>query len=1760
MRFASSAPTRWLLGALVAGLAAFAALPGRAADAARDEPPALFNSDTRFTGEPFFLLTDATFGSAEPARVRLEVTNPSSLDQPGGVDVVLYRVPEPLAFLQKQRNLHRVRVEGRPADESLANTLTHLWDSWVVKSRLAWQKLFSADARRSVTAKAPELKTPKALTQPSTFEEPPQFRPIAGLELVDRFRYPVQAAKAIQPPKDVKLAGSSSDFIKPSEGNVFVPLGRRAPGLYVVEAIAGKHRATTLLFVADTVALAKVSGEQMLVFTANRQSGAAVPATRVVWTDGIGVLKTGTADAQGLARLDRKAPEQTYLFGQDPAGGVFISENFYYDSEIYAAKVYAVTDRPLYRPGDAVRVKVTGREFRSARESVPLKDAELTLQVFDPAGQHVLTQTLRFSGTGGGADTRFVLPDNATAGGYELRVTMDGDDHTAAFRVAEYQKPHFEIGLVPDKADWKTGEAIAGKLQLTYPDGKPVGNARVALTARAQTLTMIEGELDYAGQAPLKLVQDDLLTDSGGVARFSLPAASEPSRYVLTALATDGAAYRVRTSKELLVERSGGSYRLTPDRQFSRPGETVAFAVRPSERSSAGTTTATATATAPAPATKPAAWEWLRLENRASAKGAMPSGSATTLPIAFPQPGSYTVTLRDEKNRIVAATSHFVSGDGLKAPAGSIGMVFDKARYRPGETAEVLVSFPEPIDHALVTLERDKVEAAALLGARVPWLRAERIAPTQWKLQLPVTPEMSPNMTLSIGYVKAGDFVFQNQGVLVEQPKIGIDFTPDKAVYAPGETVTVEVQTTLGGKPAPAEVTVGVVDEMVYALQPEIAPSIDDFFFHPRRDNVRTSASLAFIGYDLATSKLGTLPSRRQVNERAVKLLERPRRDDVDTAAWLPRLATDAAGKARFSFVMPDSLTRWRITGRAIDAGGAVGQQVAWLRSDKPFFAKWTSPDWQREGDSAEAAIAVFNQTGQAATLAFEATGDGRSTRQTLTAQPGVNFVVLPLVAPTTAATATAAPAAASSPSAAGARLRVTLSRDGKPVDALETTLRRQPVAWRAPRELAIDLAAGPPALALPADATRVRVAFAQDAAAGAFNRWMEDLIDFPYGCVEQTASRMLPLSMALRSLSPAQAPLAPMLTQRLAGSRLALAQMAGPNARFGWWGRGMPPDAFMTGYAYYADWRATQALRTTLPAEHWQRLLEVYAKEGVALPPLQRALVLSWMQEMGLPARPMLAALVDELVAKAPPVDAAPLAARRGSLVLVEDPAIDTRDLALVLASHARRQAEGDGGADAATWLRAADAAAQRLAPVDASFVRALLLATKRLDPSQAAAVLAKARADMPTFDRAQTLVWLEQALSRKGDARGSAPASLPAPWRQTRNAAGDAVWEWPAGSAPPKTLERGDGPVGEVLGAVGYDYEQWAQVGGYAQGIGVRTRDDPAFTMLDDGTLAPRWSVSVGTQRSTYDADDTRYVVLTLPTDRSPDVVVLDADTGRRQWCVRLGSEPLSRESEVATALLDDGLVVLADDRLTRLGADGPTWEREVRLTGTDHLGPFADGLLVGGTALPDLLDPAALERREAGPALALVDPSEGRIRWTTRTPAGTGVSVVGTSEDRAVLTRWRSGDTEGTLVALDPQGREAWSVVPARGTAYDATVLAGRVLVRAGERWSAYDVQDGRRLWTFTVPTSPQFLPYGAALAAVPLLDQDHALVAGTDALHVLDLRTGRRASTPLPTDGVSTTFWPYAVALSPSLVAVATNTATVVARRADATAPG
>lgn len=1343
------------------------------------------SADDSAQGTPFFLLSDAAYGSNDTAMVRLEVQDMGPVAAYGGVDIYVYKVKQPLAFLKAQKNLHRINTEGNYTGTGLANALSRTWDNWWVGSRQAWRKLFSENVRQAVTAQVPEVRSHPLLRAETPVALNPQYQPLKAHKLVDSFRYPVHLAKPIQPPQGVQLAGSSSEFIAVSPGNVLIPLGKRKPGLYLIEAMVGDHRATTLVFVSDAIAVTKVSNKQMLVWVADRRDSKPVQGAKTVWSDGVGVLAEERTDKRGLAIFQRKSPEKTYIYGEDPHGGVYVAENYYYDSEIYNNKLYAVTDRPLYRPGETVFVKFLGRNFKSARVSSPIAEGTLKLQVFDANGFPVAGQTVHMTPQMGG-DTSFQLPTNAVAGGYELRFSYKGNDYGAAFRVAEYQKPHFEINVLPGKRDFKTNEAVTGKLQLVYPDGKPVIKATVDLTVRAQRLTMIEGDLGYAGQFPVQLTTATLITDGKGMASFSLPPATDPSRYVITALATDGAAYRVRATKEILVERGAGTYTIKSARAFSTMNEHVLFSFHSLTNVNASLSDRVAAT--------PASWDWVRLEDRH--KGSDKLVGTDSFTITFTEPGTYTVSLRDAAGNIVGATAHYVSGPGVGAPQGSIEMVFDKASYKPGETASALITFPQAVDQALFTLERDSVEKTALMANASGWVRAKRLTQQQWRVEIPVQDDYGPNITFSVVYVKGGEYVFQNLGLKVEQPRIEVAVHADKAVYAPGDKVTLDLTALLGGKPAAgSQLSVGVVDEMIYVLQPEIAPDIFDFFYHPRRNNVRTSASLSFIGYDLAKppSRL-SLPAHSQTHERAIKVLERPRREDKDTALWQPNVVVDKRGHARVTFVMPDSLTRWRITVRAMAASGVVGQNVAYVRSDKNFYVKWTSPNWMRQQDMPIASVAIFNQGNQDATVELRATGAGLKRHDMVRLKPGANFVALPLNAATT-----------------DTHVDLALAVAGKPVDALTVPLRITPLHWQSQRSFTLAITGKDTALKLPADASNLRLQFT-DGASAQFHRLMDDLIDYPYGCVEQTSSRLIPYSMALQSVLPGEERLSAQLTQRLYSYRFRLAQMAGPEATFGWWSAPEKDgDAFLTTYAYYADWHASRALNLALPPGHFDRLLEVYRQHGIHSSAWQRALMLYWMQDMGLPVRSLAESLGEEL---SRPLGNAAHAKPAGhsaytSVVMANDDTDLQIAMSQLLVSYVVRQTQGTLAPGMTPIL---DQAAQRVHQAALPLGEALLLLTGRRESTDATKVLEQVRAESPTIDRSLTLLWVYRALSGSGKADPLKRSSmgqieLAAPWQNARTITGQQLFRWPASTALPTTIKLAKEPMPGLMAVTQFE-----------------------------------------------------------------------------------------------------------------------------------------------------------------------------------------------------------------------------------------------------------------------------------------------------------------------------------------------------------------
>ena len=1309
---------------------------------------------TPVAGESFFLLADSSFASDEQAMVRLEAPGRDyrrfRMEPYGGADIRVYRIDKPLDFLKRQKNLHRVVSDGQFKGEGLSNTLAYLWDNWYRKSRRVMQRAFSYESRKQVTEEVPELKMGTAIAAPTPYDAQPQFALIPGLPVVSQFRYPLWEAKPIQPPAGVNLAGSSSEFVSVAPGNVYIPLGHLKPGLYLVEALIGKYRATTMVFVSNTVAVSKIAGDELLVWAARKHEGSSVPKVNVLWTDGLGVMSSGATDADGLLRLKHVSPERSFVIGEDEEGGVFVSENFYYDSEIYDTKLYAFTDRPLYRPGDWVSLKIVGREFKNARDSVAPTAADVNVTVLDATGTALQSLALKLDSKSG-TQGRFQLPDNAVAGGYELRFSYKDQAYSSTFRVAEYIKPHFEISLNLAKQDYRTGEPVKGSLVLLYPDGKPVADAKLTLSLRAQQLSMVDNELQYLGQFPVELTSTELTTDAKGNATLDLPAADKPSRYMLTVFASDGAAYRVKTTKEILIDRGAASFRLSAPQRFSAVGDKVAFSYLnegASEQSKAVT---------------PSSYSWVRLEDQTTGDGKL-TAKDKGFSLAFERPGTYNLTLKDDHGRVVGATGHSVTGEGVKAVPGTVEIVLDKPEYKAGDEALALITFPEPVSDALLSLERDKVESTALLSKGGDWLKMEKLSETQYRARIAVKDNFAPNLTFSVLYTKGGQYSFQNAGIKVITPQIDVAIATDKASYQPGDTVSVDLTTQFAGKPIPAHLTVSVVDEMIYALQPEVAPTIDQFFYHPRRNNVRTSASLSFISYDVALPGSPGAPGKANRSERGVKVLERPRREDVDTAAWQPELITDANGKTRFTFKMPDSLTRWRITARAIADDGQVGQKKQFVRSEKPLYLKWSGPTKFRNGDKPDLGVFAFSQAEKPVKAELVIHYGGADQRMPVTLNNGINYIPLPAFA------------------LASGDWTAELVQGGKTADALAVRLTATGEGWQVTHNQVVDALSGDTALTLPADATDIRLRL-DDSAQALFRSALDDLLSHPYGGVEQTASQLLPLSIAYPSLSSN-----PQVRDRLRlimqNSRLRLVQMAGPSASFTWWGMDGEPDAFLTAYAYYADWYASKALELSLPPEHWQRVLEVYSKQAKNTPLLQRALILSFAKQMQLPVNTLLSGLMDDL-AKAGDGNAANLMEDGEDSLVMSDPdsALGLAAARALTASLARQSKVTLPDA----FSRQLPDAQQRLAVSSQPFAEALNLSLQAFDQAHAQALLQRLLPQQSTLERALALSWLQRSIEQASPTIALAPGEG---WKKRYGDTGEMYWTWQGATPVPAAL----------------------------------------------------------------------------------------------------------------------------------------------------------------------------------------------------------------------------------------------------------------------------------------------------------------------------------------------------------------------------------
>src|SRR4029079_678054 len=140
--------------------------------------------------------------------------------------------------------------------------------------------------------------------------------------------------------------------------------------------------------------------------------------------------------------------------------------------------------------------------------------------------------------------------------------------------------------------------------------------------------------------------------------------------------------------------------------------------------------------------------------------------------------------------------------------------------------------------------EGDRYVLFSVEGDDIYSYRLIHVTGTTKLIELPIDEKFVPNVFLSATMVKDGDLFSDSKQVVVPPVKqfLAVSVKPDREQYQPQEEGTLSIITTdADGRPVPAEVALGLIDQSVNYIQSDYAGDPRQFYYGTKRgQNVQT--------------------------------------------------------------------------------------------------------------------------------------------------------------------------------------------------------------------------------------------------------------------------------------------------------------------------------------------------------------------------------------------------------------------------------------------------------------------------------------------------------------------------------------------------------------------------------------------------------------------------------------------------------------------------------------------------------------------------------------------------------------------------------------------------------------------------------------------------------------------------------------------------------------------------------------------------------
>jgi len=287
--------------------------------------------------EPFFAVASRqTYSPSQQPRVTIDFRQVDHLD------FRVYRVKDPIQFFSKLRDAHSFGSEK----QELAREKTWLeeFHDWKRDLRLSIRNFFRRQLRYETRHAHHELQ-------------------VRERERVRRIPLDITAYAQVPLLNREQLAVAWREMLPKTRGSEHeeIPIDLHQKGLFLVEVAHGDLRAYTLLIITDLAMVSKNSRGQILLFVADRNSGAPVPGATTVIFNNHQEAARGTTDASGVyAMTFDKIKIQDAIMVSQSANDVAATslESFWFgDASATNLVGYVYTDRPVYRPTHQVQFK-----------------------------------------------------------------------------------------------------------------------------------------------------------------------------------------------------------------------------------------------------------------------------------------------------------------------------------------------------------------------------------------------------------------------------------------------------------------------------------------------------------------------------------------------------------------------------------------------------------------------------------------------------------------------------------------------------------------------------------------------------------------------------------------------------------------------------------------------------------------------------------------------------------------------------------------------------------------------------------------------------------------------------------------------------------------------------------------------------------------------------------------------------------------------------------------------------------------------------------------------------------------------------------------------------------------------------------------------------------------------------------------------------------------------------------------------------------